>query len=109
MGKNEWEGFNEGIWTDKIDVRSFIQKNYSPYEGDESFLEEATAKTKDLWDKCEDLLILEQKKGVLDIDTEHFSGINNFGAGYIDRENESIVGLQTDAPLKRMVNFNGGL
>jgi formate C-acetyltransferase len=109
MGKQMWGDFNEGIWTDKIDVQGFIQKNYVPYDGDESFLEEATAKTKDLWGKCEDLLILEQKKGVLDIDIEHFSGIDNFKPGYIDRENEIIVGLQTDAPLKRMVNFNGGL
>jgi len=109
MGMNEWEGFNEGIWTNEIDVRGFIQKNYIPYDGDESFLEEASEKTKKLWGKCEELLILEQKKGVLDIDTEHFSGIDNFKPGYIDRENESIIGLQTDAPLKRMVNFNGGL
>ncbi|HKL10458.1 MAG TPA: formate C-acetyltransferase [Clostridia bacterium] len=109
MRKNEWEGFNEGVWTKEIDVRGFIQKNYIPYDGDESFLEGATDKTKKLWGKCEDLLILEQKKGVLDIDTEHFSGIDNFKPGYIDRENEIIVGLQTDAPLKRMVNFYGGL
>ena len=109
MDKLEWEGFKEGLWTEEVDVRDFIQKNYIPYEGNESFLAEATEKTKNLWGKCEDLLVLEQKKGVLDIDTEHFSGIDNFNPGYIDRENETIVGLQTDAPLKRMVNFYGGL
>ena len=109
MVKLEWEGFKEGLWTEEVDVRDFIQKNYIPYEGNESFLAEATEKTKNLWGKCEDLLVLEQKKGVLDIDTEHFSGIDNFKPGYIDRENETIVGLQTDAPLKRMVNFYGGL
>ncbi len=109
MEKKEWEGFIEGVWTEEVDVRDFIQKNYIPYEGNESFLAEATEKTKNLWGKCEDLLVLEQKKGVLDIDTEHFSGIDNFKPGYIDRENETIVGLQTDAPLKRMVNFYGGL
>jgi len=109
MGKQEWQDFNEGVWTDQVDVRDFIQKNYIPYEGNESFLAEATEKTKNLWAKCEDLLALEQKKGVLDIDTGHFSGIDNFKPGYIDRENETIVGLQTDAPLKRMVNFYGGL
>lgn len=109
MWKQAWEGFEEGLWNEEPDVRSFIQKNYTPYEGDSWFLKDATPKTKSLWEKCEDLLARELKSGVLDVDTENFSGIDHFGPGYIDRENEVIVGLQTDAPLKRMVNFYGGL
>jgi len=109
MEKKEWLGFKEGLWKEEIDVRGFIQKNYVPYDGNESFLMEASEKTKALWKKCEDLLVIEQKKGLLDIDCEHFSGIDNFKPGYIDRKNEIVVGLQTDAPLKRMVNFYGGL
>ena len=94
----------------EINVRDFIQQNYTEYLGDESFLQTYTDKTFKLWQKCQELLKQERKAGgVLDIDTEHFSGICSFGPGYIDRENEVIVGLQTDAPLKRMMNPYGGL
>ena len=105
----QWEGFTIGNWNNNIDVRDFIQNNYVPYEGDESFLTEPTEKTKKLWDKSEKLLKEELEKEVLDIDTKNISGINNFKAGYLDKENEIIVGFQTDAPLKRMMNPFGGL
>lgn len=107
---NAWNGFHEGRWQREIDVRNFIQKNYTLYEGDDSFLAGPTEKTKAVWSKCSDLLQQELKKGgVLDVETKRISGINNFEPGYIDRENEMIVGLQTDAPLKRMVNLYGGM
>lgn len=94
----------------EINVRDFIQQNYTEYLGDESFLQTYTDKTFKLWQKCQELLKQEREAGgVLDIDTEHFSGICSFGPGYIDQENEVIVGLQTDAPLKRMMNPYGGL
>ncbi|MCR3760074.1 formate C-acetyltransferase [Clostridium felsineum] len=106
----EWNDFKEGTWLNNIDVRNFIQKNYTPYMGDEEFLEEATEKTKKLWDKCEKLLIDEIKKnGVLKADNKTVSGIDSFEAGYIDKDNEVIFGLQTDEPLKRMVNPFGGI
>ncbi len=105
----ERKPFNGGRWEDFIDVRNFIQKNYTLYEGDSSFLAPPTEKTKKVWKKCVDLLMEERKKGgVLDVETEKISGICNFAPGYIDKENEVIVGLQTDAPLKRMVNLYGG-
>lgn len=104
-----WKSFKEGTWTNKVDVSNFIDLNYHPYIGDETFLEEPTNKTKTVWKKCEQLLKEELKKHVLDIDTENFSGINSFKPGYIDKENEVIVGLQTDAPLKRMLNPYGGI
>ena len=107
--KEEWKDFNEGLWNKEINVSDFILKNYTPYDGDESFLEGTTDKTDKVWGKCTDLLKEELKKHVLDIDTVHMSGIDNFEAGYIDKENEVIVGLQTDAPLKRMVNPYGGI
>lgn len=104
-----WIQFNEGTWMDEIDVRDFIQKNYEPYEGDESFLEGISSKTQKVWDVCNRLLAEELEKGVLDVDTETVSGIDSFKPGYIDRDNEVIVGLQTDAPLKRMINPFGGI
>ncbi|QEK11892.1 formate C-acetyltransferase [Crassaminicella thermophila] len=109
MLRKEWKGFKEGNWTVEVDVRDFIQKNYTPYEGDDQFLEGPTRKTERVWDICKNLCIEELKKGILDIDTKTASGIDNFEAGYIDKENEVIVGLQTDAPLKRMVNPFGGI
>ncbi|NLK36664.1 MAG: formate C-acetyltransferase [Epulopiscium sp.] len=109
MKQQAWQGFHEGTWTKEIDVRNFIQKNYSLYEGDESFLEGPTERTSNLWDKCSELLLEEMEKGILDVETEIISGIDNFAPGYIDRENEVIVGLQTDAPLKRIVNLYGGV
>lgn len=105
---NEWNGFNGGKWEKEINVRDFIQKNYKLYEGDDSFLSGPTNKTKAVWGKCEELLLQEMKKGVLDVETDIISGVTNFAPGYIDKENEIIVGLQTDAPLKRMVNLYGG-
>ncbi|WP_423237104.1 formate C-acetyltransferase [Clostridium peptidivorans] len=109
MLRNEWIGFNQGLWTGEINVRNFIQKNYMAYVGDDSFLAKATDRTKTLWSKVEKLLIEEIEKGLLDVDTKTVSGIDNFAPGYIDKENELIVGLQTDAPLKRMVNPFGGI
>ena len=104
-----WKGFREGAWMDGINVRSFIQKNYTLYEGDDSFLAGISPKTKAVWDKCSDLIVEEVQKGIIDVETNIISGIDNFAPGYIDRENEVIVGLQTDAPLKRIVNLYGGL
>lgn len=105
----QWEGFAPGEWQRGIDVRSFIQKNFTLYEGGEKFLAPVTARTKAVWEKCEALLQQELEKGVLDVETRRFSGIDHFEPGYIDRDNEVIVGLQTDAPLKRIVNPYGGM
>ncbi len=107
--KNEWRNFKEGNWCNKIDVRDFIQSNYTSYDKDESFLTDKTEKTTRVWNKCEELLKEELKKKVLDIDVDNMSGINSFNPGYIDKENEVIFGLQTDKPLKRMVNPYGGI
>ena len=107
--KEEWKNFKEGNWVKEIDVDSFIQENYESYDGDEKFLSAVTSKTKNVWDKCQELLKEELKKHVLDIDVDHMSGIDNFEAGYIDKDNEVIVGLQTDEPLKRIVNPYGGI
>ncbi|MBV4418517.1 formate C-acetyltransferase [Clostridium tyrobutyricum] len=108
--KNQWNNFNDGVWTENINVRNFIQKNYNPYTGDESFLTSPTEKTKNVWQKSESLILQEIKKGgVLDVDTKTVAGVDNFKPGYIDKENEVIFGLQTDAPLKRMVNPFGGI
>ena len=105
-----WEGFHGGVWQEEVNVRNFIQKNYTLYEGDDSFLKGPTEKTRRVWGKCSDLLMQEMKNGgVLDVETHRISGICNFEPGYIDKENEVIVGLQTDAPLKRMVNLYGGM
>ena len=105
----EWKNFKEGSWQDDINVEEFIELNYSEYAGSEEFLAGPTDKTKKVWSKCEDLLKEELKSHVLDIDVDHVSGINNYEAGYIDKDNEVIVGLQTDAPLKRIVNPYGGI
>ena len=106
----ERKPFIGGRWEREIDVRDFIQRNYTPYTGDGSFLADPTEKTRRVWQKCRELLTEELRRGgVLDVETERISGICNFEPGYIDRENEVIVGLQTDAPLKRMVNLYGGM
>ena len=105
----EWNGFKQGIWQEEVNVSDFIKSNYEPYEGDESFLEGPTQKTKSVWGRCEELLKEELEKHVLDIDTEHMSGINSFEPGYINEDDDVIVGLQTDAPLKRIVNPYGGI
>lgn len=109
MNTMAWQGFQTGKWTKEIDVRNFIQKNYTLYEGDDTFLEGVTDRTQKVWDKCHELILEEMKKGILDVETNIVSGIDNFAPGYIDRENEVIVGLQTDAPLKRIVNLYGGM
>src|SRR5829696_2242192 len=103
----QWEGFNEGFWQSEINIRDFIQQNYQPYEGDESFVAPATARTKKIWDQLNRLFVEERKKGVLDI-SQIPTSITAHAPGYIDRENEIIVGLQTDAPLKRAIMPNGG-
>ena len=105
----QWEDFNEGIWMKEVNVSDFIQKNYEGYDLDESFLKGKTSKTDKVWKTCEELLKEELKKHVLDIDTTNMSGIDSFMPGYIDKENEVIVGLQTDKPLKRIVNPYGGI
>ena len=105
----QWKKFKEGNWTKSIDVRDFIQKNYKQYNGDDSFLAPKTNKTSKVWDKCEELLKEELEKHVLDIDVDHMSGINAFEKGYICEDDNVIVGLQTDAPLKRIVNPYGGI
>ncbi|MGI6030513.1 MAG: formate C-acetyltransferase [Eubacteriales bacterium] len=105
-----WADFQPGRWQTSIDVRDFIQKNYTPYEGDESFLTPATPRTEALRRKLENLLALEREfGGVLDIDTQTVTSLLNYKPGYLDREKELIVGLQTDRPLKRGVNPFGGL
>lgn len=110
MQNSEWKGFNQGPWEDTIDVRDFIQKNYAPYLGNENFLCEKTEKTALLWAEClEDLKKERANGGVLSIDTKHVTGINAYGPGYIQKENEVIFGLQTEKPLERSVNPFGGL
>ena len=102
--------FKSGTYLEQIDVRNFIQTNYTPYEGDASFLSAPTKRTKALLSEVERLLQEETEKGgVLDIDTERVSSLLTYPAGYIDKEKEIIVGLQTDAPLKRGVNPFGGI
>ena len=105
----EWNDFIGNLWKKEINVENFIRQNYKEYVGDDSFLVGPTDKTKEVWDKCIELLNEEQKKGVLDIELTKMSGINAFDPGYIDKENEIIFGLQTDAPLKRIVNPYGGI
>ena len=110
MRFDDWKGFNEGRWEKEVDVRNFIQLNYTPYEGTDEFLTMPTETTKKLWDKVLDLYKQEQaNNGVLDIDTETISTIASHEAGYIDKELEKIVGLQTDAPLKRAIMPFGGI
>ena len=109
MDFKQWEGFEKGEWTKEIDVRNFIQKNYTPYTGNEDFLAPATEKTSKLWDKVLNLYEKEKENGVLDVDVKTPSGINRYEAGYIDKNLEDIVGLQTDAPLKRAIMPNGGI
>jgi len=102
-----WEGFKPGLWQKEINVRDFIQQNYTPYDGDESFLAPATERTKNLWARLNELFVEERRKGVLDI-SQIPSSITAHAPGYIDREHEVIVGLQTEAPLKRSIMPTGG-
>lgn len=103
-----WTDFVGGAWQTEINVRDFIQKNYAPYIGDESFLAAAAADTLAIHHKVDQLVQAEIQSGTITVDLERFSGVNSFGPGYIDRDNERIVGLQTDAPLKRIMNPYGG-
>ena len=108
--RSEWNGFKGGNWEKFIDVRDFIQKNYTPYEGDESFLSGPTQNTKDLWDQVMELTKEERAKGgVLDMDTKVVSTLTSHGPGYLNKDKETIVGFQTDAPFKRGMNVFGGL
>ena len=111
MDFKQWDGFNKaGEWTKEIDVRGFIQNNYTPYTGDSSFLVGPTEKTKKLWNEVLELYKKERENGgVLDADCKTPSSINAYEAGYIDKDLEDIVGLQTDAPLKRAIMPNGGI
>ena len=102
-------GFKGEMWKQEINVADFIEKNYKEYKGDDSFLAPKSKKTAAVWKKCEKLLAKERQVRILDIDLEHISGINSFPAGYIDKKNEVVVGLQTDKPLKRIVNPYGGV
>src|SRR5438094_524231 len=103
-----WQGFRSGLWQNEINVRDFIQQNYTPYDGDESFLAPPTERTQKIRQTLQKLFVEERRKGVLDI-SQIPSSITAHEPGYIDRENEIIVGLQTDAPLKRAIMPNGGL
>ena len=110
MEHNNWHGFKEGAWKDEINVRDFIQQNYKEYTGDASFLAGATERTSKLMEKLNSLFALEaQFGGVLNIDTQTVSSLTSYGAGYLDKENELIVGIQTSRPLVRGVNPFGGI
>ena len=110
MEHTNWNGFKKGKWTDEINVRDFIQTNYKEYKGDEEFLAKATPRTEELMKKVNDLFKLErQYGGVLDIDTATVSSLTSYSPGYVDKQNELIVGLQTNRPLKRGVNPFGGI
>lgn len=106
----EWNSFLGGIWEKEINVRDFIQKNYTPYDQDETFLAGPTQNTKDLWEQV--LALTEQERakgGVLDMDTKIISTITSHGPGYLDKEKETIVGFQTDKPFKRSLQPYGGI
>ena len=103
-----WAGFKPGRWSETIDVRDFIQRNYTPYYGDESFLAGRTARTAELWNQVNSLIQEEVRSRTIKVDLKRFSGIDSFPPGYIDRDKEVVVGLQTDEPLKRIMNPYGG-
>ena len=107
-GTEPWLGFNAGLWTREINVRDFLQQNVRPYYGDDKFLSGATERTQGIWAKLQKMFVDERKKGVLDV-SQIPSSITAHDAGYIDKKNEIIVGLQTDAPLRRAIMPNGGL
>ncbi len=109
MEKENWQDFKGGKWTEEVNVADFIKNNYQEYLDDETFLKTTSAKTKELWQECEELLKKELEKGVLDVDTKNMAAINGYEAGYIGKDKEVIFGLQTDAPLKRIVNPYGGI
>ncbi len=104
-----WDGFTQGPWTDTIDVRDFIQRNYTPYAGDASFLAGPTAKTLRTWDTLErEYLSVERARRVYDVDTPTPADVDAFPAGYISADDDVVVGLQTDVPLKSAMMPNGG-
>ncbi len=105
----QWQSFSTGKWTQEVNVRDFIQQNYTPYLGDESFLKPATARTQSLWGEVLELMKLEREKGVLDVDTKVPSSITTHRPGYINKNQEIIVGLQTEKPLKRAIMPLGGI
>ncbi|MGL4737981.1 MAG: formate C-acetyltransferase [Cellulosilyticaceae bacterium] len=105
----QWNGFNTGEWTKEVNVRDFIQANYTPYEGDDSFLAGPTERTTKLWDSAMTLMKEELEKGILDAETKVPSTIASHGPGYLNKEDEQIVGFQSDAPLKRNIMPNGGI
>ena len=108
--RQEWKDFTPGVWQNEINVRDFIQKNYTPYEGDESFLQGPTKETTELWAQVMDLTAKEREAGgVLDMDTRVISTITSHGPGYLDQSKEKIVGFQTDKPFKRSLQPNGGI
>lgn len=110
MKCEEWNEFNHGIWEKEINVRDFIQKNYTPYDGGDEFLAGPTQATKDLWEQVMDLSKKEREAGgVLDMDTKIISTITSHGPGYLDKDKEKIVGFQTDKPFKRALQPNGGI
>src|SRR6266513_2348698 len=105
--EHAWRGFAPGMWESRVNVREFIQRNYTPYEGDGAFLAGPTERTTGMWKKLQPLLAQEREKGILDV-SQVPSGILAHAPGYIDKEREVIVGLQTDAPLKRAIMPFGG-
>ena len=112
MGRNYpgWEGFHKATWANEINVRSFIRHNYTPYDGDDSFLAGPTQDTLDLWDQVMDLTRQEREAGgVLDMDTKIISTITSHGPGYLNKDKERIVGFQTDKPFKRSLQPYGGI
>ena len=110
MEHKNWNGFNGGSWLNEINVRDFIQQNYAEYKGDGAFLSGATYRTRAMMKKVEALFQLERQfGGVLDIDTATVASLTSFSPGYIDKDNEIIVGMQTNRPLKRSVNPFGGM
>ena len=104
-----WNNFKGQLWKKEINVRDFIQENYTPYHGDDSFLVDSTEKTKKVWSKLTELFKVEREKGIYDAETKFPQGITTYEPGYIDKDSEVIVGLQTDAPLKRGIFPKGGL
>ena len=100
--------FRPGLWQTAINVRDFIQENYTPYEGDASFLTKSTDRTRGIWDRLKKLFVEDRKKGILDV-SQIPSSIISHGPGYIDRARKIIVGLRTEAPLKRAIMPNGGM
>ena len=103
-----WHGFTDGPWQTGVDVADFVRRNRTPYDGGAAFLTGPTTRTETVWNKVSALFPVERKRGIYDVDTSTPAGITAFAPGYIDADNELIVGLQTDAPLKRAIMPNGG-